>query len=121
MKRLLSLLSIILFILAVSCVGIWFAPYILNINIIKQKILNQVEHKLDAKVNIKTIKWIWLPFSHIELIDTNFQQKDIKIRAPYIIIYPDISKIFSGKIAISQIIFEHPLIELMNIRTNSSS
>jgi len=121
MKKFIYILSIILFILAISCVGIWFAPYILNVNIIKQKILTKVEHKLDAKVSIKTIKWIWLPFSHIELIDVNFKQKDLKIKTPYIIIYPDINNIFSGKIGISEVIFKHPKIEILNIKTKSNS
>ncbi len=121
MKKFITILSIILFIIAFSCATIWFAPYILNINIIKQKILTKVEHKLNAKVNIGYIKWIWLPFSHIELIDTTYRQKSLKIDIPNIIIYPDISEIFLGKVTISKIVFIQPNIEIFNLNFKSKN
>ena len=121
MKKFITILSIILFLLSIICVGVWFAPYILNIKLIKQKIITKVERKLNANISVQYIKWVWLPFSHIELLNTQYKQEKIYITIPKITIYPNFNKIFSGHIEISKIVFDQPYIKILKFKISSKS
>jgi hypothetical protein len=109
-----------IFISALVIVGflVFLTPYFLKLEQVRIWMINEITHQLEdtnSTVNIKAIYWQWLPFPSIAVSNAVISNKQIEIKVPKTMLFPDWPGLFLGRPGISRVVLNNPNLYLKSL------
>ncbi|HIJ79817.1 MAG: AsmA-like C-terminal domain-containing protein [Desulfobulbaceae bacterium] len=111
--------KIVICVLLTLAALVLIVPRMLELDKIKQQLVNRVEQKLASRIAIGQIQWQWLPLPHVTLSACELDNEAYTIVLPVARIYPDWRSIFTREVDVTDVYLVEPQFTVKKIPDSS--